>query len=157
MARGRYRARSYRAVLADQAAPTLDLSARVLIGRLWREHMKKYLGRLSLAMVCMVLLAGSTAAIAIVMKYIIDDVFVARDREMLPVISMVILVIFVVKGSATFAQTFLMTYVGQRMINDVQLRLYEHLMGADLAFYQAHHTGQLISRMTADVGRLRHK
>ena len=141
--------------MADQAAPTPDLSARVLIGRLWREHMRKYLGRLSLAMVCMVLLAGSTAAIAIVMKYIIDDVFVARDREMLPVISMVILAIFVVKGLATFAQTFLMTYVGQRMINDVQLRLYEHLMSADLAYYQANHTGQLISRMTADVARLR--
>jgi subfamily B ATP-binding cassette protein MsbA len=117
--------------------------------------MRKYLGRLLLAMVCMVLLAGATASIAFVMKTVIDDIFVNHDREMLMVVAVVILVIFTVKGLATFAQTILMTYIGQRVINDMQVRLYRHLIGADLAYYQANHTGQLISRMTADVARLR--
>ena len=103
----------------------------------------------------MVLLAGSTAAFAYVMQNVIDDVFVNHDRAMLVVISSVIFGIFMVKGLATFAQNFLMTYVGQKVISDFQTRLFRHLMGADLAFFQAHHTGQLISRMTADVSRLR--
>jgi subfamily B ATP-binding cassette protein MsbA len=133
----------------------LDESSWLLVKRLWREHINKYLGTLALALVCMLLLAGATASIAYVMKYVFDDVFVNRDRDMLMMISWAILAIFVVKGLATFAQTLLMTYVGQKVIIDVQLRLFKHLMGADLAFFQANHTGQLISRMTADVARLR--
>ena len=156
MVRNRFPKKSHRTVLADLASPVPpDQPTMLLLGRLWREHMRKYLKLLSLAMVCMMLLAGSTASIAIVMKYITDDIFINRDREMLVVISMVILAIFVIKGLATFAQSLLMTYVGQRMINDIQLRLFKHLLGADLAYYHANHTGQLISRMTGDVARLR--
>lgn len=135
--------------------PQLDPSTRRLLGRLWREHMCHHKGRLSAALACMVLVAGSTAAIAYIMKPIIDDVFVARDHNMLTYVSIAIFVTFIVKGLSTFGQTTLMTYVGQRVIADMQIRMFGHLMGADLSYFQKNHTGSLISRFTTDVNLLR--
>jgi ATP-binding cassette, subfamily B, bacterial MsbA len=133
----------------------IDQSSKRLLVRLWHDHIKHYTGRLLAALVCMVLVAAATAAIAYIMKPIIDDVFVARDSNMLIVVSVAILVIFIVKGTATFGQAVLMTYVGQRVIADIQIRMFSHLMGADLAYYQKNHTGTLISRFTNDVNLLR--
>ncbi|MFT5539316.1 MAG: subfamily B ATP-binding cassette protein MsbA [Alphaproteobacteria bacterium] len=133
----------------------IDQSSKRLLGRLWRDHISHYTGRLLAALVCMVLVAASTAAIAYIMKPIIDDVFVARDSNMLIVVSVAILVIFIVKGTSTFGQAVLMTYVGQRVIADIQVRMFSHLMSADLAYYQKNHTGSLISRFTNDVNLLR--
>ncbi|MCZ6848808.1 MAG: ABC transporter transmembrane domain-containing protein, partial [Alphaproteobacteria bacterium] len=132
-----------------------DQPTRLLLGRLWRDHIRKYVGRLALAIVCMVAVAASTAAIAIVMKFVVDDIFVDRDRTMLVVVAVVIFVIFFTKGVATFVQSLLMNYVGHRTIADIQVRMFDHLMGSDLAYFQANHTGQLISRLTNDVNRLR--
>ncbi|MDH3241685.1 MAG: lipid A export permease/ATP-binding protein MsbA [Alphaproteobacteria bacterium] len=126
-----------------------------LLGRLWRDHGRRYLGRLLLAIVCMMVVAATTGAIAYVMKFVTDDIFVDRNKAALIPISAAIFVIFLTKGLATFAQSILMNYAGQRVVADIQRRLFDHLMGADLAFFQANHTGQLISRMTNDVNRLR--
>ncbi len=126
-----------------------------LLGRLWRDHGRRYLGRLLLAVVCMIIVAATTGAIAYVMKFVADDIFVRRDQTVLIPISAAIFLIFLIKGLATFAQSILMNYAGQRVVADIQRRLFDHLMGADLAFFQANHTGQLISRMTNDVNRLR--
>ena len=125
------------------------------MGRLWRDHIRHYVGRLALAICCMMAVAGSTAAIAIVMKYVVDDIFVNRDEAMLITIAATIFLIFFTRGIATFAQSALMNYVGHRTIADIQVRLFDHLMGSDLAYFQANHTGQLISRLTNDVNQLR--
>ena len=133
----------------------LDLPSRQLLGRLWRDHIRRYVPRLGAALCCMVLVAASTAAIAYVMKPVVDDVFVNRDRDILIVVAISILIIFMVKGLSTFGQTVLMTHVGQRVIADMQIRMFSHLMVADLAYFQRNHTGTLISRFTNDVNLLR--
>ncbi len=134
---------------------SLDQSSRKLLGRLWRDHIRNYKGRLFIAILCMGLIALATAAMAYVMKPVIDEVFVARDRDMLVIVSVAILAIFVIKGFATFGQTLTMAYVSQRVIADVQIRLFDHMMLADLAYYMKNHTGTLISRFTNDVNLLR--
>ncbi len=133
----------------------LDESSRRLLGRLWRDHIRHYKGRLFAAILCMALIALATAAMAYVMQPVIDEVFVARDRSMLIVVSVAILCIFVIKGLATFGQTLIMAYVGQRVIADMQIRMFDHLMLSDLAYYMKNHTGSLISRFTNDVNLLR--
>ncbi len=132
-----------------------DQSTWHLMGRLWRDHIRNYSGRLALAVCCMVVVAASTASIAYVMKIIMDDIFIGRDEKMLIFVSVAIFVIFFSRGIATFAHSALMNYVGHRTIADVQTRMFSHLMGSDLAYFQANHTGQLISRLTNDVNRLR--
>ncbi|MDX1484335.1 MAG: ABC transporter transmembrane domain-containing protein [Alphaproteobacteria bacterium] len=149
------RGRGRKPASAAKRFRSLDQSSLMLVRRLWRDHGRKYRFRLVLAVLCMALVAGATSAIAIVMGDVIDGIFVNRDREMLFAVSVAIFLIFLVKGLATFAQSILMNYVGQRVIADIQVRFFDHLMGADLAYFQANHTGKLISHLTNDVGRLR--
>ena len=67
----------------------------------------------------------------------------------------IILVMFVAKGLATYGQAVLMNHVGQRILADMQIRLYRHLIRADLAFFHNTATGTLISRFNNDIQLMR--
>ncbi|MFQ5784754.1 MAG: ABC transporter ATP-binding protein [Alphaproteobacteria bacterium] len=130
-------------------------STRYLIGRLVREEVRPHFARLALAGVLMAVAAAATAATAWLMEPVLDEVFARRDGDMLLLMPLLVVAVFVVKGSAGYGQTVLMNTVGQRIIAGVQTRLYAHLMRADLAFFQDTATGTLIARFTNDANLLR--
>ncbi len=133
----------------------LDRATWPLLRRLIAEHIRPQAGRLACALACMALAAAATAGVAWLMEPVLDEVFIARNAAMLPVVAVSILVVFTVKGLATYGQAVLMSYIGQRIIADIQNRMFAHLMHADLAFFHANSTGKLISRFTNDVNMLR--
>src|SRR2546428_14080247 len=51
----------------------------------------------------------------------------------------------------TYAQTYLTGWVGERMLADLRLRLFEHLQRLSLGFYERNRAGVIISRLTNDV------
>ncbi len=132
----------------------LNPSTKALVGRLLREHVKRYAPRFALALVLMVLVAGSTAALAKLMEPVLDEVFTAKDRDKLILVAGFVLATFVVKGLANFGQQVVMEGVTQRIVADVRKRLFSHLLNADLAFFHATSSGALISRMMNDVALL---
>jgi subfamily B ATP-binding cassette protein MsbA len=127
----------------------------LLLKRLVVEHVRPYLGRLALAGLCMMVAAGATALLAQAMEPVLDDIFIAGDRTMLIAIPLAVLAITVIKGAATYGQSVLMAWVGQRIIADLQARLFAHLMRLDLAFFHDTASGKLISRLTNDVNAMR--
>ncbi len=130
-------------------------STRALMRRLLGDHVRPHWRRLALAGLCMVLGAAATAALAQLMEPIIDGVFVNRDASMLAWVSTAVLATFFVKGMATYGQAMLMSYVGQRIIADLQVDLYARLIRADLATFHATPSGTLVSRLVNDVGMMR--
>jgi subfamily B ATP-binding cassette protein MsbA len=72
-------------------------------------------------------------------------------REMLKVLPVVIVVVALVKGVAFFGQSFLMSTTASRMIADLRRALFASLVKLPPAFHARHHTGDLISRFSADV------
>ena len=140
---------------ASASAQAGRVSGRALIGRLLRDHIRAHAPAIGLAAVCMTLVAATTAALAWIMEPIMDDVFFARDEEMLVLVPIAVVVIAVVKGASTYGQSFLMNAVGQRVIAATQLRLFAHLMRADLAYLQTATTGRLMSSFLNDVNLLR--
>ena len=126
-----------------------------LVKRLLKESVRPYLKWIGLALVGMVFVAGATAASAWLMKPVINDVFVAKNKEFLLPISIAVLVTFAIKGLANYAQSVIMHYVGQRIITDTQHRLYAHLTRMDLGFFHQTPTGSLISRFTVDINMMR--
>ncbi len=140
-------------MLNDQAAkPT---SSWRLLKRLLREHVRPYLGRIGLASLCMAVSAGATALLAQVMQPVLDDIFIKGDRTMLIAVPLVVLAITLVKGVATYGQAVIMAWVGQRIIADLQIKVFSHLMRLDLAFFHGNASGKLISRLTNDVNAMR--
>lgn len=126
-----------------------------LIRRLFVHHMKPYMGRLSLAVFCMILVGVTTASMAYVMERVIDDIFLNKDRDMLLLIAASVFVLFIIKGLALYGQNFLMQCLGQRIIADLQMLLYRHLLHLDLAQVTGEASGKTISRFTNEIGILR--
>ncbi len=140
---------------ADTQAPQAQHSTYALVSRLAREHVRPYLRRLVFAMLCMILVAGATAAFAWLMEPVLNEIFEKKNRTMLVVLPVVMMAVFVVKGFAGYGHSMLMRYVGQRIVADLQIRLFSHLMPADLAFFHNTATGELIARLTSDVRLVR--
>ena len=130
-------------------------STRALVLRLLRDEVRPHARRLALAALCMSVVAASTAAYAWMMEPVLNDVFAQKNRTMLYLMPALVIAIFMIKGVASYGQTMLLNGVGQRIIADLQTRLFAHLMRADLAFYHDTATGTLISRLTNDVNLLR--
>ncbi|MBK19814.1 MAG: lipid A export permease/ATP-binding protein MsbA [Rhodospirillaceae bacterium] len=135
--------------------PLNQVSTQALVARLVRAYVRPHRGRLIFAVLCMAVVAATTAANAYLMKPVFDDVFILKDERMLVLIPIAILVIAVIKGIATYGQSVLMSHVGQRIVSTIQLGMFSHLMLADIAYFQKTSTGKLISRFNNDANMLR--
>jgi len=113
------------------------------------------MGRLVLAVFCMAIAAGSTAGLAYLMEPVLDQVFLEKDRTLLIVVPVAVIVIALIRGVATYGQAVLMAFVGQRVIADLQSRVFAHILRFDLAFFQDTASGRLVSRLTNDVNMMR--
>ena len=125
------------------------------MGRLGRAYIRPYVGQIFLAIFFMVIVAAAQGMSAWLMKPIIDDVFIAKDREMLKLVSIAVLLTFTIKGFANYTQSILMNWVGMRIVADAQNNLYSHLTELDLGFFHNNPTGTLVSRFTSDIMQMR--
>ncbi|MDE3059960.1 MAG: hypothetical protein KGJ06_03000, partial [Pseudomonadota bacterium] len=128
-----------------------DHKALPLIKRLIRDYVWRQRTRLALALLCMVVVAGATAANAWIMQPVLDDIFIRHNQRMLHVLPFAILIIALVSGAANYGQIVLMRYVGQRIVTTMQIDLFRHLLGSDLTLFNNESSGQLISRFTNDI------
>lgn len=126
-----------------------------LIQKLWKDYIKKHLGRLGVAMLCMVVAATATAANAWLMQPVLDQIFLQKNKEMLLWLPLLVLALALAKGAASYGQSVLMKYIGQRVITDMQLALYRHLLHADIALFTKQASGKLISRFSNDIHVIR--
>ncbi|MHA1538644.1 MAG: ABC transporter ATP-binding protein [Alphaproteobacteria bacterium] len=127
----------------------------VLVRRIIVEHVKPYLWVIAFSLVCMGVAAATTAALAGLMEPLINGMAERNNTNLLYWGAGIVFVIFATKGMATFAQQVSMGWVGQRIIADVQSRLYRHVIRSDLTFFHNSSTGELISRLTNDVAGMR--
>lgn len=117
-------------------------------------YAKPYLTYMICAVVCMLILAGTTSAIAYLVKPAIDDVFMKKDKVMLALIPILVIAAYFVKGAADYGQAYLMGNVGNRVVTDLRDKLYRHIQGLSLSFFTTTSTGVLMSRIANDVGIL---
>ncbi len=134
---------------------TTKRSSKDLAGRLLKEHVKPYMKLFGVACFFMVIAAASTAALPYLLKPVFDDVFTKADPVLLATFCGAVLGAFVLKGASSYGESVVMTYVGQKIISDIQNRLFRHLMHADLAFFHSTNSGDLLSRFTNDVNMMR--
>src|SRR4051794_22136061 len=84
----------------------------------------------------------------------IDDGIRAQDFDALAVIVVLFMVAALVTWGATYAQTYLVNWVGERALQDLRVKLFRHLQRLSVGFYSRNKAGVLISRMTNDVEAL---
>jgi subfamily B ATP-binding cassette protein MsbA len=111
--------------------------------------------QLIVAMTCMILEAGTTAATAFLVKPILDDVFFRQDAVMLKLVPLAIVVAYFLRGVAMFGHSYLMNYVGHDIIRKLRNDLYNRIQDLPLSFFHKEKTGGLMSRITNDVNVIR--
>ena len=132
-----------------------NYTAADVIKRLIKDHVKPYANKIYFSIFCMVVAALCTAVIVHAARPIIDKVFLTHDKKMLIIMPIVLTVTFVIKGISEYYQNYLIKFVGQRVLNDLQIKMYKHLLFADISFIQNQSSGRLISRFTNDIFLMR--
>ncbi len=99
--------------------------------------------------------AAATGGMAKTIEPLVNQLGKDRTSTFALELGGVIMALFLARGIATYFHTVIMNKIGQRIITDVQQEMHEHLLGADLAFFHANASGNLISRITNDVSVMR--
>jgi len=126
------------------------LSNRDMLRRLV-AYMAPYLARLAAALVSMVFVAGLTALAMWLLKYVIDKIFILKDEAMLVILVVLIPIVYLFKDALTYAQNYLMAYVGQRTVMTMRDDLFSRLVHLDLQFFRRNQTGNLVAKITNDT------
>jgi ABC-type multidrug transport system fused ATPase/permease subunit len=113
-----------------------------------------YRGRVVLMLVALVIATGAALAPPYLAGKAIDDGIRDRDVDALTVILVLFVAAALINWAATYAQTYLINWVGQRSLQDLRIELFEHLQRLSVGFYSRNKTGVLISRITNDVQAL---
>jgi ATP-binding cassette subfamily B protein len=118
------------------------------------EMLRPYRGRAILAVVSMTAATAAALAPAPLAKTAIDSGIVAKDQSTLDLVVVAFVVSALVFWGASYAQTFLVNWVGERALRDLRMRIFGHLQSMPVGFFETRQTGVLISRMTNDVQAL---
>jgi ATP-binding cassette subfamily B protein len=117
---------------------------------LWRLT-RPYRGRTALSVVSLLTATATALAPPYLAKYALDDAVNGHGGSRL----FVVVAIFVAAGLAnwgmTYVETYLTGWVGERILADLRVRLFEHLQRLSLGFYERNRAGVIISRLTNDV------
>ncbi|MDR1871533.1 MAG: ATP-binding cassette domain-containing protein [Deltaproteobacteria bacterium] len=126
-----------------------------------KSDLKRLLGlitphrtKLLLAVLFMLLAAGSTATMAWLIQPLLDHVFTHRDRALLNSLTFLTLGVYSLTGVFSFAQSYVMNQVGYNIVNDLRVKLYSHIQAQSLGYFQKHPSGELISRVVNDVSMI---
>src|SRR4029078_10549552 len=116
--------------------------------------LRPYRMRVMLRFCALVIGTAASLAPAPLAKAAIDDGILKGDVRTLDLVVVAFIVSALLVWAATYAQTYLVGWVGQRALADLRLQIFRHLQEMPVAFYERRPAGMLISRMTNDVEAL---
>ena len=131
-------------------------SSKTLVRRLLRNQLWPQRKRIFLTFLCMVLVAGTSASMIYLLKDVVDQVLIARDRSMLYLLPAAIIGLAIISGMAGYFEAINMEIIGHRMVANLQTSMYRGVIRADLRFFHDNSVGNLISRFINDANLLRY-
>jgi len=133
----------------------VDYTTGEIVVRIWREHLRPRFGLLLLATLAMLLTAATTGAIPFLIQRTADDVFVAKNEQMVYWITAAIVIVTVVKAIAEYVADVTVAYLGHRFVADLRIQMFARLARADLNWIQTVHSGRLLSGFLNDATLIR--
>jgi ATP-binding cassette subfamily B protein len=120
---------------------------------LW-HYLRAHKGRLSLALLAMLIVTTTTLAAPYLTKVALDTYIAADDLRGLTLISLLYLGLNGIYWLAIYGQGYLSSWVGQHVVHAIRRDLYAHVLQQSMAFYDGERVGQIMSRLTNDVNAL---
>jgi ABC-type multidrug transport system fused ATPase/permease subunit len=123
--------------------------AAALIRRLIMEQGATYWRRYLLAFVLMGVSAAATAGSAYLLGQVINKAYVDKDVRGIAILSGVTVLIFMLKGAATYGQTVILSKISNAILANNQRRLFAKLMNESVAFFSERHSSEFLARLTS--------
>jgi len=123
--------------------------AAILISRLIMEQGAAYWRRYLLAFVLMGVSAGATAVSAWVLGQVINQAYVDKNVRGIVILSLVTIVLFALKGAATYGHTVILSKISNAILANNQRRLFAKLMSESIAFFSQRHSSEFLARLTS--------
>lgn len=118
------------------------------------KYIRPYMHRLMMAILCTVMASACNLYLPWIIKDVVDKVLVQKDTFMLYVIAISIVVIFIIRGLFFYGQSYLMSWVGQKVVIDIRGEIFRKLQRLSMSFYDKNKTGTIMSYVTNDVAAL---
>ena len=124
-------------------------AAAILIRRLITEQGLTYWRRYLLAVGLMAVSAAATAGSAWVLGEVINKAYVDKDVRGIALLSGLTILIFILKGAATYGHSVILSKISNAILAHNQRRLFAKLMSESVAFYSERHSSEFLARLTA--------
>ena len=122
-----------------------------VLKRVLAENARDYVGLYVAAIGCLLAVAGATAFIPWVMPPLIDGVFYEKRFDLIPWICGAVILVFLIRGAATYGQAVILATIGNNLVARYQRRIFDHLMRLGLDFYTEQRSGRLAAQINENV------
>lgn len=118
------------------------------------KYVRPYKGRFSIAILGMVIFAATEPALPALMQPMLDGSFIEKDKTMIILIPILLILLYLVRGIASFTTTVGLSWVSNKVIMDLRAQMFQQLITLPTSYYDNHPTGTTISKLTYDVNQV---
>ena len=119
-------------------------------------YMRSYVFYYFLVLVGMLMTVAATLGTAHIVQPMMDEMFIAKDKEMLTIIPLGFIAIFTIKSVGRYIQSVYMNYIGLHIVSRLREDLLEKMLHMDMKSLFSNRSGELISRITNDINRVQY-
>jgi len=139
-------------LMADQSNALLRAKSKNF--KVFREliqFLAPYKKRIALAFVAMMAVIVASLAMGQGVRYLIDDGFSATNPDLLNIALLSVLGLAVIMSVGAFFRFYLVSWIGERVVADMRVAVYQQILKLDVAFFETTKTGEVLSRLTTDT------
>ena len=122
--------------------------------RLYKDYTRKFIGKILLAGMFSILVAGSTSATAWLLDPAIEKIFLNKDQTLILIIPAAIIIAFATKGMSLYFAKLLMINVSEEVKKLIQIDMLKSFITADTEIIEDKHSGNYISNLNFDVHQI---
>lgn len=122
--------------------------------RFLMRYLRPYRARIALAMLALVGISSAVLGMGQGLRLLVDEGLGRGDAEWLDRAFMVLLGVTLLLAVASYARSFLVSWIGEQVVADIRRDTYTHVMGLSLSFFELRRTGEILSRLTTDTALL---
>ena len=126
-----------------------------IISRVARENVRGHRSSYFLAGICLLIIAASTAFSAWIIRILVDDVFVGYNLTTAYYISASILLVYLIKGAATYVQDVQLNKVANNIVATYQTRIFKHLLSLGVGYYHNTRSAYLVGQINQNIAGIR--
>jgi subfamily B ATP-binding cassette protein MsbA len=127
------------------------MKSKQTLKRLYQDYTSNHISSIIIAALLSIIVAASTSAIAWLLDPAIEKIFIDKDKTLIFLIPLAIIIAFTAKGVSLYLAKILMIKVGEEIKKDIQINMLGSFIDADTQLIDSKHTGKYISNLNFDV------